>query len=142
MILRFQADADLNQIILHAVVRRAPALDFQTAAAAGLAGVRDPEVLALAARDGRVLVTHDQKTMPKHFAAFIATTTSPGVLIIPQRLPIATAVDDLLLIWSTMDAEDEITPQTTYQGRFATHPVLRLSLYKPTSACAVSSCRD
>jgi hypothetical protein len=99
MILRFQADADLNQIILHAVVRRAPALDFQIAAAAGLAGLRDPEVLALAARDGRVLVTHDQKTMPRHFAAFIATATSPGVLIIPQRLPIATAVEDLLLIW-------------------------------------------
>jgi predicted nuclease of predicted toxin-antitoxin system len=98
MILRFQADADLNQIILYAVVRRAPALDFQTAAAAGLVGVRDPEVLALAARDGRVLVTHDQKTMPRHVAAFVATTTSPGVLIIPQRLPIATAVEDLLLI--------------------------------------------
>jgi predicted nuclease of predicted toxin-antitoxin system len=91
MILRFQADAELNQIILHAVVRRAPALDFQTAAAAGLAGLRDPEVLALAARDGRVLVTHDQTTMPRHFAAFIATATSPGVLIISQRLPIATA---------------------------------------------------
>lgn len=106
MILRFQADADLNQIILHAVIRRAPAVDFQTAATAGLAGVRDPEVLALAARVRRVLVTHDQKTMPKHFATFIATTTSPGVLIIPQRLPIATAVEDLLLIWSTMDAEE------------------------------------
>jgi len=86
MILRFQADADLNQIILHAVVRRAPALDFQTAAAAGLAGLRDPEVLALAAHDGRVLVTHDQTTMPRHVAAFIATATSPGVLIIPRRL--------------------------------------------------------
>lgn len=106
MILRFQADADLNQIILHAVVRRAPTLDFQTAAAAGLAGLHDPAVLALAAHDGRVLVTHDQKTMPRHFATFIATTTSPGVLMIPQRLPIATAVEDLLLMWSTMDAEE------------------------------------
>jgi hypothetical protein len=26
--------------------------------------------------------------------------------IIPQRLPIATAVEDVLLIWSTMDAEE------------------------------------
>ena len=106
MILRFQADADLNQLMVHAVIRREPALDFQTAAAAGLAGLRDPEVLALVARNGRVLVTPDQKTMPRHFAAFIATATSPGVLIIPQRLPIATAVEDLLLIWSTMDAEE------------------------------------
>jgi Ser/Thr protein kinase RdoA (MazF antagonist) len=69
MSLRFQADADLNQLILHAVIRREPALDFQTAAAAGLAGLRDPAVLTRAARDGRVLVTHDQKTMPRHFAA-------------------------------------------------------------------------
>jgi hypothetical protein len=106
MTLRFQAAADLNQIILHAVVRREPALDFQTAAAAGLGGLRDPEVLALAARAGRVLVTHDQKTMPRHFAAFIATEMSPGMLIIPQRLPVAMAVEDVLLIWSTMNAEE------------------------------------
>jgi hypothetical protein len=46
MILRFQADADLHQIILHAVIRRAPTLDFQTAEAAGLVGLRDPTVLA------------------------------------------------------------------------------------------------
>jgi hypothetical protein len=106
MTLRSQADSDLNQIILHAVVRRESALDFQTAAAAGLTGLRDHGVPALAARDGRILVTHDQTTMPRHFSAFIATTTSPGVLIIPQRLPVATAVEDLLLIWSTMDAEE------------------------------------
>jgi predicted nuclease of predicted toxin-antitoxin system len=106
MTLRFQADADLNQIILYAVTRHEPALDFRTAAAAGLIGMRDPQILALAAREGRVLVTHDQKTMPQHFAAFITTETSPGVLIIPQRLPVTTAVEDLLLIWSTMDAEE------------------------------------
>jgi hypothetical protein len=106
MTLRFQADADLNQIILHAVIRREPTLDFRTAEAAGLVGLRDPEVLALAAREGRVLVTHDQKTMPRHFAAFITTETSPGVLIVPQRLPVAAAVEDLLLIWSSMDADE------------------------------------
>jgi hypothetical protein len=47
MSLRFQADADLNQLILHAVIRREPARDFQTAAAAGLVGLRDPAVLTL-----------------------------------------------------------------------------------------------
>jgi predicted nuclease of predicted toxin-antitoxin system len=106
MRLRFQPDADLNQNILHAVIRREPTLDFQTAGAAGLTGLRDLEVLTLAAREGRVLVTHDRKTMPRHFAAFITTGTSPGVLIIPQRLSVATAVEDLLLIWSTMDADE------------------------------------
>ena len=108
MIVRFQADANLNQIILLAVRRREPAVDFHTATEAGLAGLIDPEVLALAAHDGRILVTHDRKTMPHHFAEFITTATSAGVLIIPQQLSVAAAVDDLLLIWHATEAEEWI----------------------------------
>jgi Domain of unknown function (DUF5615) len=106
MTIRFQADVTLNQIILRAARRREPALDFQTAETASLAGLPDPEVVARAAEDGRILVTHDLQTMPRHFAAFITTRQSPGLLLIPPRLPIASAVDDLLLIWSTMAAEE------------------------------------
>ena len=108
MMVRLQADANLNQIILLAVRRREPAVDFQTATEAGLAGLLDPEVLACAAQDGRVLVTHDRRTMPQHFAAFITTATSAGVLIIPQHLSVAAAVDDLLLIWHVTEAEEWI----------------------------------
>ena len=49
MRVRYQADADLNEIILLAAVRREPTMDFQTATAAGLAGRHDLDVLALAA---------------------------------------------------------------------------------------------
>jgi hypothetical protein len=105
MTLRFQADVNLNQLILRAACRREPALDFHTAKTAGLAGLPDPEVLAHAAVDGRVLVTHDLQTMPRHFAACIMTHQSAGLLLIPQYLPIAAVVDDLLLIWSTMELE-------------------------------------
>jgi predicted nuclease of predicted toxin-antitoxin system len=108
MKIQFQADADLNQLILLATVRREPSIDFQTAGAAGLANRRDQEVLAIAAQEGRVLVTHDQKTMPRHFAEFIATETSPGLLVVPQHLAIASAVEDLLLIWFTTEAEEWI----------------------------------
>ena len=106
--LRFQADADLNQIIVRAVCRREPSIDFQTAQVAGLSGIADPEVLARAAEEGRVLVTHDFQTMPEHFAEFIMTQQSTGVLLIPQHLPIASAVEDLLLIWATMEANEWI----------------------------------
>lgn len=75
MTVRFQADVNPNQIILLAARRREPALDFQTALQAELSGVNDPEILARAAREGRILVTHDRKTMPRHFFAFITTTT-------------------------------------------------------------------
>jgi hypothetical protein len=108
MIVRFQADANLNQIILLATRRREPALDFQTALQAELSGVNDPEVLARAAREGRILVTHDRRTMPRHFLAFITTATSAGVLIVPQHLQVAVAVDDLLLIWHASEAEEWI----------------------------------
>jgi predicted nuclease of predicted toxin-antitoxin system len=80
MKVRFQADADLNQIILLATIRREPAIDFQTAIAAGLSGIADPEVLARAANDGRVLVTHDRKTMPQHFSELIVREASPGLI--------------------------------------------------------------
>jgi uncharacterized protein DUF5615 len=106
MIIRFQADVNLNQIILRAACRREPALDFQTAETANLTGLPDLEVLACAAEDGRILVTHDLQTMPRHFAAFITIRQSAGLLLIPQHLPIASAVDDLLLIWSAMEAEE------------------------------------
>jgi hypothetical protein len=106
MSVRFQADADLNHIIVKATLRREPSIDFQTAYAAGLTGIRDPEVLALAAHAGRVLVTHDRKTMPKHFAAFIGHTTSSGVIVIPQKLPVRAAVEDLLLVWTASEAEE------------------------------------
>jgi hypothetical protein len=46
MTLHFQADVNLNQLILRAACRREPALDFQTAEAAGLGGLPDPKVLA------------------------------------------------------------------------------------------------
>jgi hypothetical protein len=45
-------------------------------------------VLTLAAQAGRVLVTHDRKTMPKYFAEFIGHATSHGMIVIPQKLSI------------------------------------------------------
>ncbi len=68
---RFQADADLKQAIVTGTIRRQPNIDFQSAYAARLEGKKDPEVLAIAAQDDRVLVTHDRKTMPAEFGEFI-----------------------------------------------------------------------
>jgi hypothetical protein len=56
MTIRFQADADLDRRIVTAILRTNPAVDFQTATAAGLAGLRDPEVLGIAANENRILV--------------------------------------------------------------------------------------
>lgn len=108
MKIRYQADADLNLNILLATVRREPSIDFQTAEAAGLARRRDRDVLVMAAREGRLLVTHDQKTMPRHFGEFITTETSLGLLVVPQHLTVAAVTEELLLIWFSTEAEEWI----------------------------------
>jgi hypothetical protein len=59
---------------------RLPNIDFQAADEAYLRRVSDHEVLA--AQEHRILVTHDRRTMPRHFAEFILHHRSPGVLII------------------------------------------------------------
>ncbi len=106
MRVRFQADADLNQIIVKATLRLEPSIDFQTAPAAGLAGLDDAHVLKLAAEQGRILVSHDRKTMPTHFGQFIALGNSPGVLIVSRKLPIAQVAEELFLIWSASEPEE------------------------------------
>jgi hypothetical protein len=106
--LRFQADADFNEKIVAAALRLEPSLDFRTADDAGLRGLSDPDVLALAAAGGRLLVSHDLRTMPRHFGQFVSTARSPGVVIVPQHMPIAVAVEELLLIWSASEAAEWI----------------------------------
>lgn len=108
MKVRFQADADLNQIIVKATLRLEPSIDFQTAQAAGLAGLDDVSVLKLVAQQGRVLVSHDRKTMPRHFGRYILSESSSGLFIVSQRMPIARVADELLLIWWASEAEDWI----------------------------------
>lgn len=106
MKVRFQADADLNQVIVKATLRLEPSIDFQTASAAYLAGLEDSAVLGVAAQQDRILVTHDRKTMPHHFGRFILAENSPGVLIVSQRLPVSQVAEELFLIWLASEPED------------------------------------
>jgi hypothetical protein len=108
MPIRFQADADLNQVIVSAMVRRVPGIDFRTASSAGLAGLDDWQVLARAAVDGRVLVTHDQATMPRHFHEFVRSQHSAGVIVVPQHLAVRDAAEDLILIWTATNVREWI----------------------------------
>lgn len=57
-------------------------------------------MLEIAAREGRILVTHDETTKPVHFAAHLRLgLTSPGVLLARQKTPVAEVIESLLLVW-------------------------------------------
>ncbi len=106
MSLRFLADENFNRPILSGLRRSEPALDFVSIQEVGLTSLPDPEILVFAAHEGRILVSHDYKTMPEHFRDFISQHSSPGVFLVPQTLPVAETIDALILIWSTSAAAE------------------------------------
>lgn len=108
MKIRFQADESLSYALIQAVLRLEPSIEFTTAREAGALGLGDPEVLAIASRGGRLLVTKDKATFPHHFATFIAHHESSGVIVIPPHLSIAQIAEELFLIWLVMEAEERI----------------------------------
>lgn len=106
MKIRFQADNDVAPALVHGVLRQNPAIDFQTAQAARLDGLSDPAVLALAAREGRLLVSRDRRTMPRHFADFISNNHCPGVFLLRRRVTIGRAIEELVMIWETSETDE------------------------------------
>jgi hypothetical protein len=103
---RFLADANLDQDIVAGVLRREPEVDFELPQGVIAEGMSDPEVLALAASLGRIVVTHDVRTMPGHFGDFIAENDCPGLILIPRSMPIGRAIEEILLIWQVSDEEE------------------------------------
>jgi hypothetical protein len=104
--IRFQADADLHPAIGLGLLRLEPSIDWRPAQGFLPDATPDPDVLRLAAEDGRVVVSGDIRTFPRHFAEFISARQSPGVILIPQNTPIGLAVEKVLEIWLLWNAED------------------------------------
>ena len=64
--LRLAADENFDNDILRGLLRRQPNLDIVRVQDIGLRGADDMDVLAWAAGERRVLVTHDAATVTRH----------------------------------------------------------------------------
>ena len=82
---RFLADADFNQKIVVGLRRREPSVDFLNALDGGVIGLPDPAVISVAAQSGWILVSHDRKTMPGHFARFRETRCGKMAIVCPSK---------------------------------------------------------
>ena len=102
---KFIADADLSRSIVIGIRKREALVDFLTAREGGTLGVPDPAVLALGTATGRIVVSSDQSTMPGHFWRFLKAHNSPGMIIVPQAVPLSRAIDDILRIWAESDSQ-------------------------------------
>jgi hypothetical protein len=93
------ADENLSNDIIRGLLRGNRDVDIVRVQDVGLSGADDPTVLAWAAEHGRVLVTHDMKTVPRYVRERIqAGAPMPGVFEVPQSASLARAIDDLLLL--------------------------------------------
>jgi hypothetical protein len=73
----------------------------------GLDRSSDAEVLAYAARENRMVVSHDVNTMPAAANVRLATGQSlNGLLLAHQLSPLAAVIENLVLIWSASEAEE------------------------------------
>ncbi len=93
------SDENFNNAILRALFRRRPSLDFVRVQDAGLRGAADPIILEWAAKEGRVLLTHDVTTMTLHaYDRVREGLPMPGVFEVLRSAPASRVLDDLLLI--------------------------------------------
>ena len=104
---RFLADENFNNDLLRALVRRLPDLDIVRAQDTAVAGADDPALLAWAAREGRILLTHDVQTIPRFaYDRVRAGQPMPGVVEVAVSATIGAALEDLLLLIAATRADE------------------------------------
>ncbi len=97
--MRFLADENLDNRILRGLLRRNPDLDVVRVQDLDISGANDDDVLAWATGEQRVLLTHDQRTVPLYaYRRMERGESIAGVIVIPDSLAVGEAIDDLLLI--------------------------------------------
>jgi hypothetical protein len=105
---RFLADEDIDFDIVEGLRSRDPSIDILDVKTAGLRGSDDPALLALAAQQNRILISHDRNTMTRHFCERLASgESSPGLFIVPKRpSAIGETIEWLLLVWAASQSEE------------------------------------
>lgn len=104
--LKLVSDENFDGDILRGLYRRRPDLDVVRVQDVGLNATPDPDILAWAAVEDRILLTHDRDTMPFHaYERVNAGQVMPGVFLVSDVMPIGQAIDEILL------AVDCLTPE-------------------------------
>ncbi len=105
--LRLASDADVYGEVIRGLRRREPGIDLIRAQDALPEGTLDPEVLAWAAKENRILITNDRNTMVGYaYQRVTAGGTVPGVIATTTQQSIGSVIDDILIIAECMTEEE------------------------------------
>jgi len=93
------SDENFNRDIVRGLLFRHPALDLYRVQDVGLEGADDPTILAWAVANDRIVLTHDHTTMPDFaYTRVVAGQPMPGVFVVPDRIAVRQAIEELLLV--------------------------------------------
>jgi predicted nuclease of predicted toxin-antitoxin system len=106
-VIRLLVDQNFNGHILDGLIQREPALDFLHVRDVGLAAAPDPAILEWAATQGRVLLTHDRRTIPPFaYSRLAAGQPMPGVFLVRDDMAVGQAIDEILLAVQCLSADE------------------------------------
>jgi hypothetical protein len=96
--MRLLADENFHGDVLRGLLRIEPKLDILRVQDTDYYQASDPVVLEWAAKEGRVMLTHDVHTMTKHaYDRIRAGLPMPGVIEVREDLPIGQAIEEILV---------------------------------------------
>ena len=112
--LQFLADENFNNDILRGVLRLNNAIDILRVQDTSLEGSDDPTLLAWAAEQGRILLTHDVKTMTKYaYQRVTVGKPMPGVFEVSLTAPLGQIIEEILIL-AECSIENEWEGQVRY----------------------------
>jgi hypothetical protein len=78
---------------------RQPGIDLIRVQDVGLAGAHDPDILAWAAENHRIVLTHDRASLTDYaYERMAAGQEMAGVFIMNDRFPVGQAIEEILLM--------------------------------------------
>jgi predicted nuclease of predicted toxin-antitoxin system len=101
------SDADFNGDVVRGLFRQQPDLDLVRVQDVGLGTAHDRMILAWAAANGRILLTHDRTTMPNFALERVRSGQPiPGVFVMRNKPPLGLMIEEILLV-ALCSSQDE-----------------------------------
>jgi hypothetical protein len=105
--LRILTDEDFDGRLTSALLARVPGLDLVRVQDVGLMHTPDPDILAWAAEEGRIVLTHDRNTMTGFASARVnAAQPMPGVFVVDQQASLGRSLNDLEAMAAASEMEE------------------------------------
>ena len=92
--LRFISDENFNGAVVAGLLLRRPEIDLVRVQEEELRGVSDPSLLEWAAREQRIVLTHDLRTFPGFvYARVAANFSTPGVFVFKDQQAVRATIE-------------------------------------------------